>query len=523
MINKVRVRFAPSPTGPLHIGGVRTALFNYLFAKKNGGDIILRIEDTDQERLVPNAEKYIIDSLNWVGIKFDESPAIGKGAYGPYRQSERGVWYTSNILELYKKGGAYIAFDTPKELAKLREENEHFKYSAANRMQFKNSLTLSQKEVDKLIESGADCVFRLKVPENEIITFTDEIAGEVSWNSSTLDDKILYKSDGFPTYHFANIVDDHLMQISHVIRGNEWLPSTPIHILLYKLMGWEHPVFAHLPLILKPEGQGKFNKRDGEKFGFPAYMLPWIDPQTGEKYLGCSERGYLPEAVVNTLALLGWNSGTTQELYTMQELIDIFSLDRIVKADCRFDPKKALWFNQKHLLNKTDEELAYYLSGQLGDHGCIGEHGMAINTLTPFNSPTDENEFLLKIVHLIRERVVLLPDLWKESDFFFFSPQTYEQEMIDKIWKMDSGFVISLFLSQLTTLKEFNKESLQSFIDNFLATANMQSGRLLAPLRLLVVGANRGPHVTDIAEIIGRDEFVSRLQQYTRINGLRKM
>ncbi|MCD4731614.1 MAG: glutamate--tRNA ligase, partial [Bacteroidales bacterium] len=424
---EVRVRFAPSPTGPLHIGGVRTALYNYLFAKKHGGKMVLRIEDTDQNRFVEGAEDYILESLNWCGIKFDEGIHKG-GPYGPYKQSERKDKYKVYAEKLVKSGNAYFAFDTPEYLESLRKRLEQEKalntsYSSFCRMDMANSLTLTNQEVQSKIDSGVPYVIRFKMPENEEVRFTDIIRGEVVVNTSTLDDKVLFKSDGMPTYHLANIVDDYLMKISHVIRGEEWLPSLPLHVLLYTALGWKDsmPEFAHMPLTLKPDGKGKLSKRDGDRLGFPVFPLEWKNPQTGEISSGYRESGYFPEAFINILAFLGWNPGTEQEIFSMAELIQTFSLERVGKAGSRFDPEKARWYNHQYLINRSNDELAQLYQP------ILKEKGFSAN-----------DDFVAKLVELIKERANFVKDFWEQSFYFFEAPVEYDAKMIKKGWKVNT-------------------------------------------------------------------------------------
>jgi glutamyl-tRNA synthetase len=427
----VRVRFAPSPTGPLHIGGVRTALFNYLFARKNKGTFILRIEDTDQARYVAGAEQYIKDSLEWCGIQIDEG-VTADGPHAPYRQSERKDLYREYAEMLFDKGYAYLAFDSPEELDNLRKETESrkrtFTYNALVREKLNNSLSLDKNVVKERVEAGLPYVIRYKMPEDHWVEFQDAVRGEVEVNTRTLDDKILLKADGMPTYHLANVVDDHLMEISHVIRGEEWLPSTPLHILLYEAFGWQdnRPVFAHMPLTLKPDGQGKLSKRDGDKLGFPVFPLAWIQPDTGEISSGYRESGYFPEAFINILAFLGWNPGTEQEIFSMDELIEAFSLERIVKAGSRFDPEKAKWFNHQYLVKKKGDELAAWFTGELQQRDL-----------------KFEASYISKALDLVKERAFLLTDLWEQSWFFFQAPSRYDEKVVRKVWKEESEAILS--------------------------------------------------------------------------------
>lgn len=491
---KIRVRFAPSPTGPLHIGGVRTALYNYLFARHQGGTFILRIEDTDQARYVEGAEDYIMDSLAWAGIKVDEGVREG-GPFAPYRQSDRKEIYHRYADELLRSGDAYYAFDTPEELEKLRQDyesrGETFNYGCTTRMSMCNSLTLSAGEVQQRIASGEHYVVRYRMPDNEDIHFSDLIRGEIVVNTSTLDDKVLYKSDGMPTYHLANIVDDHLMEISHVIRGEEWLPSLPLHVMLYRSFRWEEPLFAHLPLLLKPTGKGKLSKRDGDKMGFPVFPLYW---PYGETASGYREEGYFPEAFVNMLALLGWNPGTEQEIFTMDELIAAFTIDRVGKSGSRFDPDKAKWFNARYFQMKTDEELADLFMP------IVMEKGFSPDRTT-----------LVRIVSLVKERAGFVKELWNEADFFFIAPGSYDPEVVRKRWAADSPHQIRELRDQVAAVQPFVPEVLEKSVKEWIAVKGYNTGVILNLFRLLLVGASRGPHLFDIAALIGREETLRRL------------
>lgn len=494
----IRVRFAPSPTGPLHIGGVRTALYNYLFARKNGGKFILRIEDTDQTRFVPGAEEYIIESFKWCGIEFDEGITKG-GSFGPYKQSERKEIYKEYADRLIKNGFAYYAFDSAAELDKRRKEKEAekkvFTYNAAERMKMKNSLSLPQEETRRLIESGAPYVIRFKMPENETVTMNDLIRGTVEVNTSVLDDKILFKSDGMPTYHLANIVDDHLMEISHVIRGEEWLPSLPLHVLLYRAFGWQTPEFAHLPLLLKPEGNGKLSKRDGDRLGFPVFPLQWKDPKTGELSRGYREDGYFPEAFINMLALLGWNPGDERELFSLQELIEAFSIERVNKSGARFDPEKAKWFNHQYLIKKDDAELADYFMPLLHDHGV-----------------TADKEFVIKVIRLVKERAFFVKDLWEQSYFFFEAPKEYDAKAVKKRWKAASYEQMKELMEILKTIEPFEPENIEEKVKSWIENKNYGMGVVMNAFRLLVVGALKGPHLFDIVALIGKEETLRRME-----------
>jgi glutamyl-tRNA synthetase len=501
MDNKnIRVRFAPSPTGPLHIGGVRTALYNYLFAKKNGGTFILRIEDTDQNRYVPGTEQYIMESLKWCGIDIDEGVEQG-GDYGPYRQSERKEFYKKYSEQLIESGNAYYAFDTPGELDALRKKLEEEKalnksYSPSSRMEMRNSLTLDSEEVERLIEAGEPYVIRFKMPENEDIHFSDIIRGEITVNSSALDDKVLFKSDGMPTYHLANIVDDHLMEISHVIRGEEWLPSLPLHVMLYRAFGWDAPQFAHLPLILKPNGKGKLSKRDGDKGGFPVFPLEWKNPETGEVSPGYRESGYLPEAFINMLAFLGWNPGTEKEIFSTDELIEAFSIDRVGKAGARFDPEKAKWFNHQHLQMKSDEELKELFQKILKEKG--------------IEAP---GEYVVKVIRLIKDRATFVSDFWEHSDFFFIAPVEYDAKMVKKRWKENTGDILANLMKALEKTDNFSAATLEPAIKEYLEKNELGMGQVMTALRLALVGSGRGPGVFEIMEMLGRQEVANRVER----------
>ena len=499
--SNIRVRFAPSPTGPLHIGGVRTALYNFLFARKNGGTMILRIEDTDQNRFVPGAEKYIVDSLAWCGLTFDESPEKG-GPHAPYRQSERSSLYKEYIQKLIDRGHAYYAFDSEHELEAMRElarlqGGKTFQYDQQSRKVLKNSLSLPASEVKSLLDAGTHYVIRVKIPENETIVVHDLIRGEVSVNSANLDDKVLFKSDGLPTYHLANVVDDYLMKITHVIRGEEWLPSAPLHVLLYRFFGWEDimPAFAHLPLILKPDGNGKLSKRDGDRLGFPVFPTAWEDPKTGEQYSGYRETGYLPEAVINILAHLGWNPGTEQELFTMEELTSQFSLERVGKHGSKFDPEKAKWFNHQYLQQKTDDELAGFLQPWLEKKG-----------VTP--SPA----YLQQVIHLVKERASLVPELWSNAWYFFLRPAEFDMQVYQKIWQPGTSACIRELAQEIGQMDDFNKDSFHTLVKDYSARTGFKMGQIMNPLRLLMVGSNQGPGMMDMAEVLGKDEFLGRIR-----------
>ncbi len=499
---KVRVRFAPSPTGPLHMGGVRTALFNYLFAKKNGGDFILRIEDTDQTRYVPGAEEYIIESLNWCGLAPVEGPGIG-GDYGPYRQSERKTLYKKYADQLVESGWAYYAFDTPGEIDTLRRDaeanKETFSYGIGTREQLNNSLRLSQDEVENKIASGEAFVIRFKMPEDTDVTEEDLIRGSVTFNTTkSLDDKVLFKSDGMPTYHLANVVDDHLMEITHVIRGEEWLPSMPLHVLLYKALGWEEtkPRFAHLPLILKPVGKGKLSKRDGDKMGFPVFPLLWKDAETGDVSRGYREDGYFPEAFINLLALLGWNPGTEQEFFTMEELSELFSLERVVKSGSRFDPEKARWFNKHYFQEKSVEELSRLFKPVLAEKGVLA---------------TDEK--ISAVVSEVKERCEFVNELWDQSYYFFVAPDSYDEKTISKRWNKETPAQLTEISGLFEEIENWKAVSIKEAFSAFMNGKGWNFGSIMNPLRLCLVGGNMGPDLFVICELLGKEESISRIQK----------
>ncbi|WP_029034281.1 glutamate--tRNA ligase [Salinimicrobium terrae] len=497
---KVRVRFAPSPTGPLHIGGVRTALFNYLFAKKHDGDFILRVEDTDQARYVEGAEKYIIESLNWCNIPFDEGPGKEKDA-GPYRQSERKYIYREYAEKLLASGNAYYAFDTTEELDKHREDHEAkgktFIYNWHNRQKLKNSLSLSEAEVKQKIEAGEPYVIRFKSPEDETLHLKDEIRGEMTIETKILDDKVLFKSDGMPTYHLANIVDDHLMKITHVIRGEEWLPSLALHVLLYRAFGWTAPKFAHLPLILKPQGKGKLSKRDGDKMGFPVFPLEWKDPKSGAISTGYREEDYFPEAVINMLALLGWNAGggTEKEIYNLKELTEAFTLEHVSKGGSKFDPEKTKWFQHHYMQQAEDQELA-------GDFlELLKEQGVNSN-----------KEYVAKVIALLKERVTFLSDFWELGSYFFTAPENYDEKAVKKAWKEDTSEVLDSVISIVEETEDFSAGNLQEKVKSWITSEGIGFGKVMQPFRLSLVGAMQGPDVFDIAAAIGKDETIARLR-----------
>jgi len=507
MSQNIRVRFAPSPTGPLHIGGLRTALFNYLFAKKHGGTFILRIEDTDQTRFVPGAEAYIKEALEWCGLIPDEGPGYG-GGFGPYRQSERKSQYAQYALNLVESGNAYYAFDTPEELDKLRSDHESrgetFVYDARVRESLRNSLSMESSKVEELIEKVTPYVIRFRFEPGQEIVMNDMVRGEVVVNTSTLDDKILFKSDGMPTYHLANVVDDNLMAISHVIRGEEWLPSLPLHVALYKAFGWEHmmPSFAHLPLILKPTGKGKLSKRDGEKGGFPVFPLEWTDPKAGDVSPGYREEGYLPEACINMLALLGWNPGTEQELFSLEELISEFQLEKVGKSGSRFDPEKSTWFNHQHIGLIPDQDLASAFSEELGKHGI---------------QSSDEQLGLL--VPLIKPRITFLHEIREQSWFFFEAPEAYDPGVVKKRWKADTPEKMALLADALDKCEPFDDESVESVVKGMIAEKEWGMGAIMNAWRLVLVGAAMGPGLFDLAIFLGKEEVVSRMKSgIERIN-----
>ncbi|MFC2128344.1 glutamate--tRNA ligase [Bacteroidota bacterium] len=503
---KIRVRFAPSPTGPLHIGGVRTALFNYLFAKKNNGAFILRIEDTDQSRYVEGAEEYIIQSLKWCGINIDEGIDEG-GEYGPYRQSERKNIYRKYAEQLINSANAYYAFDTPEELDDLRKnfdaEKKTFTYNADVRKKLRNSLVLSDDEVNALIEKGEDYVIRYKMPEEEEFIMNDMIRGEIRINTSVLDDKVLFKSDGMPTYHLANVVDDYLMKISHVIRGEEWLPSLPLHILLYRSFGWEKiiPEFAHLPLLLKPDGKGKLSKRDGDRLGFPVFPLNWSNKNNNETASGYREAGYFPEAFINILAFLGWNPGTEQEIFSLEELIQAFSIEKVGKSGSKFDPEKAKWYNHQYLQQYPAVKLAGLFKTFLIERG--------INA---------NDYYISSVCELVKERANFVSDLWEQSYFFFEAPKEYDEKLLNKKWKNDTPLLMKELINIFSGINDFSVSELEKNIHNFLEKKGIGMGQIMNPLRLCIVGANKGPGMFEILGLLGKKEVISRVQ--TAINNL---
>ncbi len=500
--NTVRVRFAPSPTGPLHMGGVRTALYNYLFAKKHKGEFILRVEDTDQTRFVPGAEKYIIDSLKWCGILPDEGQGIG-GNYGPYRQSERkeSGLYKKYVEQLLASGHAYYAFDTSEQLEAVRElakqaGSPNWQYNHVTRNSMRNSLTLSGEEVEKLLAAGEPYVVRIKLPRNEEVKFEDIIRGWVKVNTNNMDDKVLFKSDGMPTYHMANIVDDHLMKISHVIRGEEWLPSAPLHLLMYRYLGWEDtmPKFAHLPLLLKPDGNGKLSKRDGDRLGFPVFPLEWNNPENGDSFSGYREKGYFPEAFVNMLAFLGWNPGTDQELFTLEELSEAFSLEKVHKAGARYDHDKTKWFNQQYLRKLSDEQLGESLQSQAAEHNITIDLAKATS-----------------IANLIKDRAVFLRDLWNESSVFFVAPTEYDEKTTSKKWNAESRSYLIDLREIFSNLENFNIESIEKAFKTYLESKELGFGKVGPAFRLAVTGAGMGPSMFEVCAILGKEESLARI------------
>ncbi|MBT8272872.1 MAG: glutamate--tRNA ligase [Bacteroidia bacterium] len=497
MSDTIRVRFAPSPTGPLHIGGVRTALYNFLFAKKHGGTFVLRIEDTDQNRFVEGAQSYIIEALNWCGIPYDEGPGK-EGGYGPYKQSERGHLYKQYAEQLINEGKAYYAFDSAEDLVALRKqyetEGKTFIYNWHNRGQLDNSLSMSADELQSRLDRGEDHVIRFLSPESESLHLKDIVRGDMTIDTSTLDDKVLFKSDGMPTYHLANIVDDHLMEITHVIRGEEWLPSLALHQLLYNAFNWEAPLFAHLPLILKPTGKGKLSKRDGEKMGFPVFPLEWSDPQTKEVSKGFREEGYFPEAVINFLAFLGWNPGTEQELFNINELIDAFDLERVHKAGARFDPEKTNWYNHQYMQFQSNKELA-----------------KSFKSSRPELCDVDLT-YIKMVVGLIKERATFVNEFWDLSHYFFQAPSSYDQKAVKKAVKDDTADLLEEVAQIIMHTREITVQNLESKVKSWITENNIGFGRVMMPLRLALVGALQGPDVFEIIFMIGKNESIRRIE-----------
>ena len=495
---EVRVRFAPSPTGPLHIGGVRTALYNYLFARQHNGKLIFRIEDTDSHRFVPGAEEYILESFKWLGIKFDEGVSFG-GDHGPYRQSERREIYKKYVSQLLDAGKAYYAFDTPEELQKKRDEVKNFQYDAHTRSGMRNSLTLPADEVKKLIDDGEQYTVRFKIEPGQEITVHDLIRGDVTVKSDILDDKVLYKSsDELPTYHLANIVDDHLMGVTHVIRGEEWLPSAPLHVLLYKAFGWEDtmPQFAHLPLLLKPEGKGKLSKRDGDKLGFPVFPLEWHDPKSGEVSSGYRESGYFPEAVVNFLALLGWNPGTEQEIFSLDELVKAFDITKCSKNGAKFDYKKGIWFNHEYILRKSDDEIARLFAPIVANNGV--------------NATMDQ---VRQVVHMMKDRVDFVKELWPLCSFFFVAPTSYDEKTVKKRWKDYSKQQMTELCGVLEGIDNFTVEGQEPVVMKWVEDKGYKLGDVMNAFRLALVGIGKGPGMFDISAFLGKDETLARLHR----------
>lgn len=499
---KVRVRFAPSPTGPLHIGGVRTALYNYLFARQHGGDLVFRIEDTDSHRFVPGAEEYIIESFRWLGIKFDEGVSFG-GNHGPYRQSERRAIYKKYVDQLLADGKAYIAFDTPEQLEAKRAAVQNFQYDARTRQEMTNSLTLPKEEVERRIADGEQYVVRFKVEPRIEVHVNDMIRGDVKIKSDILDDKVLYKSaDELPTYHLANIVDDHLMEITHVIRGEEWLPSAPLHVLLYRAFGWEDtmPTFAHLPLLLKPEGKGKLSKRDGDRLGFPVFPLEWHDPKTGDISSGYRESGYFPEAVVNFLALLGWNPGTEQELFSLDELVEQFDIHKCSKSGAKFDYQKGMWFNHEYILRKSNEEIARLFAPIVANNG------------------VDESmERITKVVSMMKDRVSFVKELWPLCSFFFIAPLEYDEKTVKKRWKADSAKVMTELAEVLEGIDDFSVEGQEPIVMKWVEEKGYKLGDVMNAFRLALVGIGKGPGMFDISAFLGKEETLARLRKAVEV------
>lgn len=499
MKRKVRVRFAPSPTGPLHIGGVRTALYNYIFARQNGGDMILRIEDTDSRRFVPGAEEYINESLAWLGIHIDEGVREG-GAYGPYKQSERRDIYREHVRQLLDAGKAYIAFDTPEELEEARQRIPNFQYDASTRGSMRNSLTLPEEEVKALIDGGSQYVVRFRIEPDRDVVVNDLIRGEVTIKSNILDDKVLYKSaDDLPTYHLANIVDDHLMEVSHVIRGEEWLPSAPLHVLLYEAFGWTNtmPEFVHLPLLLKPVGNGKLSKRDGDKLGFPVFPLEWHDPASGEISSGYREKGYLPEAVVNFLALLGWNPGDDSELMDIDDLTRKFSFGQCSKSGAKFDYKKAAWFNHEYIMRMPDARLAELFMPVLEEHG--------VKDADP--------AYVARAIGMVKGRADFIGDLWTQGDFFFQAPASYAEKDVKKRWSEQTPAIMEELIGVLEGIDDMTSANAEKIVLDWIASKEYHLGNVMNAFRLAVVGACRGPHMFDITELMPKDEVIARIRR----------
>jgi glutamyl-tRNA synthetase len=496
-VDKVRVRFAPSPTGGLHLGGVRTVLFNYLFARQHGGDFVLRIEDTDQNRYVDGAEQYILDCLNWCGIPADESPAAG-GPFAPYRQSERKSIYREYAERLVREGHAYYAFDTPEELEQNRREIPNFQYGHAYRDTLRNSLSLPEHEVDELLDAHTPYVIRIKIPVGDHVVFNDMIRGHVSFDTNQVDDKVLLKADGMPTYHLAVVVDDYLMQITHAFRGEEWLPSAPVHLLLWEYFGWKKamPQWAHLPLILKPDGHGKLSKRDGARLGFPVYAMNWFDPKTGELTPGFRELGFLPEAFLNLLATLGWNDGTDQEIFSLDELVEKFSISRVSKAGAKFDFEKAKWFNAEWIKRSPAEKLKPYVQQVLTEKGL-----------------TESDEaYLLKVIDKVKDRCTLLPDFYQQSGYFFAQPETLDVNAVKPKWNEAKTAFFNTWADQLQDFANWNGAEMETAFKALAEEQGIKAGELFLPFRIMLVGGKFGPHVFDIAELLGREETIRRVK-----------
>lgn len=495
MSKKVRVRFAPSPTGPLHMGGVRTALYNYLFAKKHGGDFLLRIEDTDEKRFVEGAMEYILESLKWCGIEPNEGFGYG-GDKGPYLQSERKDMYRPYAEQLVESGKAYMAFDTEDELNVMREQAKemglpNWQYNSITRSSLKNSISLSKEEVDKRIANGDPYTIRMKMPRNEEVKFEDEVRGWVSVNTNNLDDKVLFKETGMPTYHLANIVDDHLMEITHVIRGEEWLPSAPLHVLLYDAFGWERPKFAHLPLILRPDGKGKLSKRDGDKLGFPVFPLNWTSAE-GEIYSGYREAGYFPEAFINMLALLGWNPGTNQEIFSLDEMVEAFTIERVGKSGSRFDPEKTKWFNQQYLRSKSNEELA--------------------ERMMPIMDVSFPKDYIAKVCGLMKERATFIGDIFKDGKYFFDEIREYDEQTIRKKWKEETPVIMEELIGELEKISDFTTIEIEKVFSAYLEKNEYGFGKVGPGFRLLVTGKGMGPSMFEICETLGKEKVLSRMK-----------
>jgi glutamyl-tRNA synthetase len=494
----VRVRFAPSPTGGLHLGGVRTVLFNYLFAKKHNGTFVLRIEDTDQSRYVEGAEQYIVDCLEWCGLTPDESPQVG-GPFAPYRQSERKALYREYAEKLVMHGHAYYAFDTPEDLEKKRADVPNFQYGMAHRLDMRNSLSLPEHEVEQLLQAGTPHVIRIKVPEDETITFTDMIRGYVSFDTNTVDDKVLLKADGMPTYHLAVVVDDFLMKITHAFRGEEWLPSAPVHMLLWEYLGWKDqmPQWAHLPLILKPDGHGKLSKRDGARLGFPVYAMTWADLKSGEVTEGFREIGFLPQAFLNLLGMLGWNDGTDQELFSLDELVEKFSIDRVSKAGAKFDYEKAKWYNAEWIKKLSDEQLIEAVKPALTSKG------IALST----------DDYLLKVINLVKDRLVLINDINEHAWYFFKQPEEYDLNAVKPKWTDSKTELFHTYIAQLQQTENWNAADLETQFKALLTEKGFKIGDAMLPFRIMLVGGKFGPHVFDIAALLGKEEVIARIEK----------